>query len=213
MFNRHGRVFETVDPPAGGGGRNTFSADYVARLQADLDKAKEDLRASSATHTDALAAAKRAGEDALAALRTEHQAALAAATEAHTTALVTAKREGEELLTAERASVRQRIINSALRAEATTAGLLDMDALRLIDPAEMEKLTVDDAGVVAGAKPLIEAMKRAKPFLFGQGNTSSPNQPPTKTPPAMKHARDMTDEEFAEANRRRAWRGAVQTPA
>lgn len=33
----------------------------------------------------------------------------------------------------------------------------------------------------------------------------------TTTPPAKKHARDMTEAEFAEANRRHAWRAAPVT--
>jgi hypothetical protein len=194
--------------PAPGDNRNTFSADYVARLQADLDKAKEDLRAA-AGHTQALTTARQeAAEEALAALRTEHRTALDAATAAHTEALATAQREGSEALTAAHTAATQRVVGFALRAEGATAGLLDMDALRPLDPAEVGKLTVDDAGAVAGAKPLIETMKKAKPFLFGQGSTSNPTPPPKQTPPALKHACDMTDAEFAEANKRKAWRGA-----
>jgi hypothetical protein len=180
----------------------------VARLQADLDKAKEDLRAAVAGHKEAQTTARQEAAEALAALRTEHRTALDAATSAHTETLAAAQREGTEALAAAQTAATQLVVGFALRAEGATAGLLDMDALRLLDPAEIGKLTVDDAGAVAGAKPLIEGMKKAKPFLFGQGSTSNPTTPPTQTPPAVKHARDMTDAEFAEANKRKAWRGA-----
>jgi hypothetical protein len=89
---------------------------------------------------------------------------------------------------------------------------------QVVDPASRAAVTlsarlpsVHDAGAVAGAKPLIETMKKAKPFLFGQGSTSNSTPPPTQTPPALKHARDMTDAEFAETNKRKAWRGANAT--
>jgi len=213
MHWRPSPVFETADPP-GGGDRNSFSADYVARLQADLDKVREDLRAAEAKHTTEVNDLKRTHGEAMATLRREHEAAVAATAQQQAEALDAAKNEGKAALTAAETAHRQRVVDFALRAEAAGAGLLDMDALKLLDQAEVDKLTMDDAGAVAGAKPLIEAMKKAKPFLFGQGSTSNPNPtPPNNTPPALKNARDMTDAEFAEANARRAWRGAIPRAA
>jgi hypothetical protein len=195
--------------PAPRGGDNKFSADYVAGLQAQIDRLKDEARTAVTAHREALAEAKRAGDEAVAALRTEHKTALDGATAAHAEALGKAQREGTEALTAAQAAALKRIVGFALRAEGSAAGLLDHDQLRLLDEAEIAKLTVDDAGAVAGAKPLIEAMKKAKPFLFGQGSTSNPNPPPNQQPPVQKHARDMTDAEFEEANRRKAWRTAA----
>lgn len=193
--------------PSGGG--NTFSADYVARLQADLEKAREDLRTATAAHIDALTTAKQAHADELAALRQQHQAAVAEAKTTAEAALAEARTAGERALVDHQAANRQRLVSAALRSEAATIGMVDMDALKLLDPAEIEKLTVDDAGVVAGAKPLVEALKKGKPFLFGQASTSNPANPPSQTPPVAKSARDMTDAEFAEATKRRAWRQAA----
>ncbi|MFI4981995.1 MAG: hypothetical protein ACHQIO_16740 [Nevskiales bacterium] len=152
---------------------NSLSADHVARLQAELDKVKDELRVATAVHAEALAAAMMVGAVGLGAART-------AATLG--------------------------VVGFALRAEGASAGLLDMDALKLLDQAEVGKLTMDDAGEVAGAKPLIEAMKKAKPFLFGTGNTSGTAPAPAKTPPAAKRATEMTDDEFKRAMKNRAWR-------
>jgi len=60
--------------PASGKNRNTFSADYVARLQADLDKAKEDFRSAVSGHTQVLTTARQEATAALAALRTKRTA-------------------------------------------------------------------------------------------------------------------------------------------
>ncbi len=174
---------------------NSFSAEHAVRLQAEIDKVKDELRAARAAHTEALVA-----------LRSEHKTALDAATAAHAEALAAAKKEGADALAAARTEATQRVVGFALRAEGASAGLLDMDALKLLDQAEVGKLTVDDAGEVAGAKPLIEAIKKAKPFLFGTGNTSGTAPAPAKTPPAARRATEMTDDEFKRAMKNRAWR-------
>ena len=41
-------------------------------------------------------------------------------------------------------------------------------------------------------------MKKAKPYLFGKMESSSPTkEPPPKKPGEAKNAKDMTDEEYA----------------
>ena len=82
-----------------------------------------------------------------------------------------------------------RLQDTAIKAEAAAAGLLDMDLIPLVDRAG---ITIDDDGNVAGVKEAIEKFKTAKPSYFraaGAGGTSPPPPPPpatgqTGTPPA-----------------------------
>ena len=91
----------------------------------------------------------------------------------------------------------QRLIRAELKAAALKAGMVDLDGLKL---ADLSTVKLNDAGEVEGAEALFEAMKKAKPYLFGNpGHSSTPGTPPSNTPPAAKHAREMTPEEYAAA--------------
>jgi len=202
-------VFEAEGGGRSGGDKNSFSADYVARMQADMDRLKEEFSAAKTGHADALKTLKAEHDAALKAAKTEAETALTAAQTAHAEALAAVKTEGETALTAAQQAAQQRMVHLALRAEAATAGMVDLDGLKMADQAAVGKLTVDEAGVVADAKPLIDAMKKTKPWLFGTGSSSSTAMPPGQQAPAAKKATDMTDAEFDAAMKSKAWRGAA----
>ena len=101
-----------------------------------------------------------------------------------------------------------RIVRAELRAEAIKAGLVDPDALKLLDISAV-KLNQD--GEVESASALIAGFKRAKPYLFGDpsaASTSSSAAVPPAHPPRQKLATQMNEEEWraarAELLRRRS---------
>src|SRR5258708_2338543 len=56
-----------------------------------------------------------------------------------------------------------RIIRAELRAQATAAGMHDLDGLKL---ADLSTVKLDDNGDVIGADELITKLKETKPYLF-----------------------------------------------
>jgi hypothetical protein len=95
-----------------------------------------------------------------------------------------------------REDARLRLIKSELKAEAVKAGILDLDGLKLIDASE---LTVGDDGAIIGATRLMEAFKKAKPWLFTGGSSSNSQLPPAAQPTRAKLATEMTDTEYRAA--------------
>jgi hypothetical protein len=102
------------------------------------------------------------------------------------------------------AAHRDRLIRSELKAEAVRAGMIDLDGLKLLDPATVE---LGEDGEVKGGEAAMRNLKRAKPWLFGLSSTSSTAAAPSAQPPAQKLAKDMTHAEWlaakAELTRRR----------
>lgn len=125
------------------------------------------LRRESQQHREAAAAAKASEEK----VKADAAAAIAATTTAANT----------------------RIINAELRAEATKAGIVDIDGLKLLD-LEKAGVKVDDAGNVIKVAEAIADLKKSKPFLFAAATTGNgtPVKPGEQT---EKHARDMTPAE------------------
>ena len=89
-----------------------------------------------------------------------------------------------------------RLVRAELKAEAVRAGMVDLDGLKLIDPAEVK---LSDSGEVEGAPQLMQRLKRTKPWLFGHGSTSSAATPPPAHPPRAKLATEMSTEEWRAA--------------
>jgi hypothetical protein len=89
-----------------------------------------------------------------------------------------------------------RIVKAELKVEAVRAGMIDLDGLKLI---ELSSLKLNDKGEVDGASELMVQLKRAKPWLFGRGFTSSSANTPPAQPPRQKLASEMTVEEYREA--------------
>lgn len=104
--------------------------------------------------------------------------------------------EATEKLTAAEKAANDRIIRAELKAEALKAGMIDLDGLKL---ADLSKVTLDDKGEVVGAEEMMNALKEAKPYLFGKGNTSSTENPPTPEKQQSKRATEMSAEEYAAA--------------
>lgn len=95
----------------------------------------------------------------------------------------------------------ERIKRAELKAAALQAGIVDTDGLKL---ADLSKVTInEETGEVEGATELIEALKAAKPYLFGEvKSTSATKEPPNPKTPAAKSAAEMTDEEYAAEKRK-----------
>ena len=93
-------------------------------------------------------------------------------------------------------AARARIIRAELKAEAIRAGMIDLDGLKLIEPASIK---LDDNGEVEGAGALMSKFKRDKPWLFGAHSSSSRATPPQAQPPRQKHATEMTAAEYRAA--------------
>jgi len=87
-------------------------------------------------------------------------------------------------------------IDAELKSLATGAGLIDMDGLKL---ADLSKVKINEAGEVEGAAEVMDALKKAKPYLFGGASTSSSHRPPPPPGKQTKHVMDMTAEEYATA--------------
>lgn len=90
----------------------------------------------------------------------------------------------------------QRLVHSELKSHALRAGLIDLDALKLIDTTTLQ---LDDRGELADAARLMTDLKRTKPYLFGAANTSTASAAPPTTPPVAKRAMQMTHAEWQTA--------------
>jgi hypothetical protein len=88
------------------------------------------------------------------------------------------------------------LVRVELKAEAIRAGMIDLDGLKLIEPAT---LPLNAAGEIEGAGDVIQKLKRAKPWLFGHASSSSAAPPPPSTPPRAKLATEMTLDEWRAA--------------
>lgn len=99
------------------------------------------------------------------------------------------------LATAEQ-EARARMVQAELKVEALRAGIIDLDGLKLLEPSQVE---IGDAGEVKNATDVISQFRRAKPWLFGSGSSSSLANPPPAQPPRQKLATEMTDAEYRAA--------------
>ena len=71
--------------------------------------------------------------------------------------------------------------------------------LKLLD---LSSIKLTDAGDVEGAEALMEAAKKAKPYLFGDTTrTTNPGAPPSPKTPEVKSAKDMTPDEYEAAKK------------
>ena len=92
------------------------------------------------------------------------------------------------------AAAEHRIIRAELKALAVKAGIVDLDGLKFV---ELAGVKLDEKGEVIGADALIDALKKAKPYLFAAPASSSSAKEPAKDAPAPKKATEMTKEEYA----------------
>jgi len=92
------------------------------------------------------------------------------------------KDQGEYKTLAEKAEARAKATTAKLTLKAVEvlaiqAGIIDTDAVRL---ADLSTVSADDDGNVSGAAEAIEALKTAKPYLFG--TAQAPGTKATTTP-------------------------------
>jgi hypothetical protein len=80
----------------------------------------------------------------------------------------------------------QRLIHAELKVAALQAGIVDLDALKLLDTSSVK---LNAAGDIEGAKELFDKARQAKPHLFGKDKTA-------------KHTSNMTDAEYIAARSR-----------
>lgn len=101
-----------------------------------------------------------------------------------------------------------RLINAELRGAARVEGIVDLDALRLLD---ISAITLSDQGEVVIPEGFWAKAREAKPWMFGTatppapvvpGTTGNPARPPAPAAPGTKHVRDMSAAE-ADAEERR----------
>jgi hypothetical protein len=96
-------------------------------------------------------------------------------------------------------SHRGALLRAGLRAEATRAGMVDLDGLKLVDTAHV---TLDAAGDVVGASALMSGLRRTKPWLFGLphgGSSTSVATAPPAQAPQPRRATEMTHDEWRAA--------------
>ncbi len=77
-----------------------------------------------------------------------------------------------------------------LKAEAVRAGIVDLDGLRLVDPAAADG---------ADAPAVIARLRQDKPWLFAAVTTGSVAPPPPAAKPRVRLATEMTLEEWRAA--------------
>jgi hypothetical protein len=97
-----------------------------------------------------------------------------------------------------------------LRVAAIKAGIVDLDALGLVDRS---KLTIGADGKLSDADAVMADLKASKPYLFAvpsgatpQPRSNTSTKPPPTPSPQPKSVADMTDDEFKAAMKARAWR-------
>ena len=92
--------------------------------------------------------------------------------------------------------MRERLIQSELRAAAREAGMHDMDGLKLLDQSGLvlnEKMELPEAAT------LIARLKHDKPYLFTTRNSSTAASPPAAATATARNAMSMTLEEWRAA--------------
>jgi len=106
-----------------------------------------------------------------------------------------AQQAADAKIAAANQAAEQRIVRAELIAQATKAGMVDTDGLKL---ADLSQVAVNEQGDVTGAAEALAALKLAKPYLFGGvASTSQSAPPPGKTESKPFNARNATPEELA----------------
>lgn len=102
--------------------------------------------------------------------------------------------QAEAALAETQQKINEKLLRSELKAEAIQAGMIDLDGLKLI---EISEISITEAGEIADAKSVLANLKHAKPWLFGQGRSSSPAaHAPRPEQPRTRHANELSHEEW-----------------
>lgn len=171
---------------AGAPGDSTqkFSIEYVKELRQENAGYRVRAQAAESKLADA--------EKAAAAVKEAQDKAQAAA---------------DERIKAAEEKALARIIKAELKAHAIKAGIVDLDGLQL---ADLSAIKTDEHGEVQGAEGAIDALRKAKPYLFttttGSAGRAGAGQPPATGDEKPKRATDMTTSEYAAFKRARGMR-------
>lgn len=95
-----------------------------------------------------------------------------------------------------RKSFLMRLVTASLKAEATKAGMIDLDGLKLV---ELGSIELDQHDNIIGGKKLMADLRRNKPWLFGATSSSSTATAPASQPMRQKTALQMTEPEYIAA--------------
>ena len=101
----------------------------------------------------------------------------------------------EEQLRQVEANAARRLREAELQAEATRAGIIDIDGLRLINPEAM----VPTPGRDFDPADVVSQLRRDKPWLFTAASSSSTRATPMTTPTRTRLAMEMSVEEWRAA--------------
>ena len=101
----------------------------------------------------------------------------------------------EEQLRQVEVNASRRMRDAELQAEATRAGIIDVDGLRLIKPEILDM----PPGRDFNAADVVGQLRREKPWLFTSANSSSTQVAPPTTPSRTRLAMDMSVEEWRAA--------------
>ncbi len=86
--------------------------------------------------------------------------------------------------------------NGKLENRGCSAGMIDLDGLKLI---ELSEVRLDESDKVVGGIKIMADLRRNKPWLFGVASTSSTATAPASQPVRQKTAMDMTEAEYTAA--------------
>ena len=102
----------------------------------------------------------------------------------------------ERRLTEQEALHTSRLVMAELKAHAVSAGMIDLDGLKL---ADLTTVKLNAAGEIEGADRLMTDLRRAKPWLFQSASSSTAAATPPTTPPVAKRATAMSHQEWQSA--------------
>ena len=113
-------------------------------------------------------------------------------------ACATAVRDRDEGIKAAREEARGRILQAELKTYAIQSGIVDLDGLRL---ADLDALSVNEAGEVQGAQEVVASLRERKPYLFASdrphtvaATTAQLQRPPSPVQPTKVDARSLSRE-------------------
>jgi hypothetical protein len=98
-------------------------------------------------------------------------------------------------LAAEAERHRRESLEASLKLAALSAGMIDPDGVKLIDPTPLLEAEDRDKAIAAA----METLRARKPWLFGAPSTAPHHPAPPPEPPRPRHAREMTREEYERA--------------
>ena len=104
-----------------------------------------------------------------------------------------------ETLRQQLAAANARLVQAELKAHAIGAGIIDLDCLKMLDASNLK---LDEQGNLPDAQAALVNLKRDKPWLFANPNSSQPVAAPKAEPPKTRMAKDMTYPEWQAARER-----------